>query len=597
LKRCPSCSTANGSDAAFCIQCGFPLGGVTADATGDATPPLAARAGYLEAGTVVDGKYRVERVLGEGGMGIVYLARDVHTETNVVVKAIRAQYANSPEFRARTLAEGRALAKIDHPNVVRLNAVVVEAHALYLVMQFIEGEPLDEMIARHVTARTPMSIASALSIFRMILQGVGAAHAEGLIHRDLKPANILVRKKDGVAKVTDFGIAKGEEDAKAGRGVTKGIIGSISYMAPEQVRGQRDLDKRVDIYALGIVLFEMLIGRVPFEAPSDYELMRMHAESPMPSIKALRPDVPSHLDDVIQRACAKDREARFGSTAQFLGALDAPSRPMTMPLAAPPPMPTPAPAMVGRGVPATEIAAELPFAVQNLPYRGVTGEGASLPSGPKPEPRRRGSWLWIAAGLVVVAGGGAALYLGAAGDSGKTLPPSPATTDVTAQPLEAGRLVEAASRPSGLAALAGKWRSTSKREFIAVLTKDDTLEFRIQEASQHPRQGYENGEARFTLTPIEGSSEFAVEDRLRPTPPPGLEYDRASRETCVGTWTSAKGHKLLAQFDGANMLTVDVVQIRTGVEKFKVQGKRVVGCVDLASAPAEPIESKISRVQ
>ena len=178
------------------------------------------------------------------------------------------------------------------------------------------------MIERHVAERRAIPLGEALSIFRMILLGVGAAHAEGLIHRDLKPANVLIRKKDGVAKVTDFGIAKGEEDAKAGRGVTRGIIGSLSYMAPEQVRGQRDLDKRVDVYALGILLYELLMGRVPFEAASDYELMRMHAETPVPSITERRPDIPRAIDDMVQRACAKDREARFAGTDDFLSALD-----------------------------------------------------------------------------------------------------------------------------------------------------------------------------------------------------------------------------------------------------------------------------------
>ena len=299
MRRCPSCSFANGNDAGFCIQCGVSLANVTAEDQAGATAPAPFRPGYLAPGTVVDGKYRIERVVGEGGMGVVYLAHDVHTDMQVVVKSIRAEFAHNPEFRARTLAEGRALARIDHPNVVRLNAVVVDASTLYLVMQFIDGEPLDALIERHVGAHSPVPIALALSIFRMILRGVGAAHAEGLIHRDLKPANILVRKKDGVAKVTDFGIAKGEADAKAGRGVTKGIIGSVSYMAPEQVRGRRDLDKRVDIYALGILLFELLIGRTPFEAPSDFEVMRMHAEVPMPSAVALRPDVPVQLDEAV----------------------------------------------------------------------------------------------------------------------------------------------------------------------------------------------------------------------------------------------------------------------------------------------------------
>jgi serine/threonine-protein kinase len=590
----------NADDAAYCISCGFPLTGITADPTSDprtSSPESAASLGYLATGALVDGKYEVEKILGEGGMGVVYLARDVHTETPVVVKSIRAQFADNPEFRARTLAEGRALARIDHPNVVRLNAVVVEKRTLYLVMQFIEGEPLDQMIARHIEARTPLPVSLALSIFRMILQGVGAAHAEGLIHRDLKPANILIRKKDGVAKVTDFGIAKGEEDAKAGRGVTKGIIGSLSYMAPEQIRGQRDLDKRVDIYALGILLFELLIGRVPFEAPSDYEIMRMHTEVPIPSISAMRPDVSPYIDEAVRRACAKDRASRFASTEEFLAALDGPRRPATVPLAVPPVDQMVPIGGTARASAPTEMAAAPPFAsfVPAVLPRGDTGEGASLPPGPKVERRRRGTLLWAAAvSVVAAAAGGTALYLGSNGNPSKPPPPDNANVDAGGSPLLTNEQHEAAA-PSPLAALAGNWRSTSKRDFTAVLASDDTLEFRVQQAVQHPRQGYEDGEVRFKLIAVQGTSEFAVEDHIRPTPPPGLEYEpSSSRESCVGTWTSVKGKKLLAQFDGASTLTVDLVQIRTGPEKFKIKGKRVIGCTDLASSPADPIESKLS---
>jgi hypothetical protein len=146
--------------------------------------------------------------------------------------------------------------------------------------------------------------------------------------------------------------------------------------------------------------------------------------------------------------------------------------------------------------------------------------------------------------------------------------------------------------------LAGHWRSTSGRDFFAVPVGEDVLEFRIEKASQHARQDYEDGEIRFKLIALAGvKDEFAVEDHLRPAPLAGFEYDSASsRESCIGTWTAAKGKKLLAQFDGASQLTVDFVQIRTGPEKFKTQGKRVTGCVDLASAPAEPIESRLNRI-
>src|SRR5262249_42878964 len=163
---------------------------------------------------------------------------------------------------------------------------------LWLVMQYVEGESLETTIGKHVQSRQPMALAEVLRIFRQVLAGVGAAHREGVIHRDIKPANILIRTKDGVAKVSDFGIAKVEEDAHAGRGQTKGIIGSLWYMSPEQVAGRRDLDKRVDIYALGIVLFEMLTGHVPFDAESDYEIMRLHTQAPVPWVSKMRKDVP-----------------------------------------------------------------------------------------------------------------------------------------------------------------------------------------------------------------------------------------------------------------------------------------------------------------
>jgi hypothetical protein len=148
-----------------------------------------------------------------------------------------------------------------------------------------------------------------------------------------------------------------------------------------------------------------------------------------------------------------------------------------------------------------------------------------------------------------------------------------------------------------LAALAGPWRSTSNRDYLAVATGPDSLEFRIQQASQHPRQGYENGEVRFELKTIPGKNdEFAVEDHIRPTPPAGFEYDpHTSRESCVGTWTTVKGRKLLANVDAKGTLVVDLVQIRTGLDKFRTEGRRVAACNNLENAPAEPIESRLSR--
>ncbi|HVY48712.1 MAG TPA: serine/threonine-protein kinase, partial [Minicystis sp.] len=265
MATCPKCSAAVPDEAAFCVECGAPMELPRPGHTVPAEPiasalrvdtvdqpalrrdepasrrPPAEPEPTLPAGTVVDRKYAIERVLGEGGMGVVYLARDVHTGIEVVLKAVRKELAHRPDIRARMLSEGKALAQIDHPNVVRLIAVVAQGEDLWLVMQFIDGETLDKIIAAE-SASGGMAVARAAALFRQVAAGVGAAHREGVIHRDLKPANVIVRKKDGVAKVMDFGIAKLPNDPDGA--VTKGVIGSLWYMAPEQVTGRRDLDAR-----------------------------------------------------------------------------------------------------------------------------------------------------------------------------------------------------------------------------------------------------------------------------------------------------------------------------------------------------------------
>ena len=256
----------------------------------------------------------------------MYLARDIYLETLVAIKGIRPDLARNNEFRARILAEGKAMAEIDHENVVRLNSVVVQPDELFLVMQYVDGESLDKTIARYATQQAFMPVDHVLRIFGQILAGVGAAHANGMIHRDIKPANILVSRVDSRVKVTDFGIAKAEDEAHAGKGLTRtdGLIGSVLYMSPERIQGERNLDRRVDIYALGIMLFEMLAGRVPFDGPTVYATMNMHVRDPIPSITFIRSDVPDYVRSVIEKACAKSRDLRFGSAVDMATALRAP---------------------------------------------------------------------------------------------------------------------------------------------------------------------------------------------------------------------------------------------------------------------------------
>jgi eukaryotic-like serine/threonine-protein kinase len=537
VKACPSCSLHNDDLADFCIRCGLSLSNVTptrAQAGTEPGPPPLLPGAHLSAGVVVDAKYRIVRVLGEGGMGIVYLAHDVHTDTPVALKSIRSEFADAPEYRTRILAEGRALARIDHPNVVRLNAVVVEPSALYLVMQYIEGDTLEAIIKKHAVARAPIAVFEALRIFRMVAEGVEAAHVEGVIHRDLKPANILLRRRDGVVKVTDFGIAKWEEDAKAGRGVTRGIIGSIFYMAPEQISGRRDIDKRVDVYALGILLFEILTGHVPFDAPSDFEVMKLHAQAPLPSVQELRPELPPGLDEVLLRACAKDRDRRFATCRELLDALDA-----------------------------------------------VANRRRAAPR----------ALAWTAIGTLAAAALGAAVVLlhGAGGDAEPAATPSASAVPAAES---AGSPVA-----SPLSRLAGRWRSDSGRTYDAVV-QGDAVEFRILRAAEFPRQGYLDGEPRFRLSPLPDRADaFAVEDDLRPTPPEGLEYDLSARDSCRAAFTEIGGKKLLAAYDTPQQkLVVALVQLTTGPERFQSSSGRILGCTGLGSAKAKPIESLLVRI-
>jgi serine/threonine-protein kinase len=614
-----------------------------------ATRRADARKSYVAEGQVVDQKYAILRVLGEGGMGVVYLARDIHTGVEVVLKAVRAELAHRKDVRERTLAEGRALARIDHPNVVHLKAVVVEEKALWLVMQYIDGESLEKTIRRHIDEKRPMSVPEVLRIFRQIVAGIDAAHQEGVIHRDLKPANVLLRTKDGVAKVTDFGIAKGEEDARAGKGMTKGIIGSLWYMSPEQVTGRRDLDKRVDVYALGIVLFEMLVGRVPFDADDDHTIMRLHLSAPVPLVSKMRRDVPESLDAIIQKACAKRREDRFPGCEAILRAIDsldvpgweargmsgADLKPPSFARATPPTAPeTTAPeiseiAESARAEPkprskkkATEPddapapkAVLAPTDAEGAP--AVQGEVAPTKDTGVAAPKRRRGWLIPVIAVLALGGGAAALVaLGVipgitrgkpdpkarvesvASPSAKpSAPPPTASQKAVAPPGTAPAPAPSPTPPPApanpLAALTGAWVGNG-RDLEAVLSGDE-LEFRVVDPAQFETQGYEKGEARFALRQIPGEARvFAVEDRVRPVPP-GKGYDLAkARGTCLEVWTEADKQPLRATFDGTR-LTVEFAKIEPTEANFTVSKGLVTSCIGLRKLKASKVVSSLER--
>jgi serine/threonine-protein kinase len=298
--------------------------GAEAPGTDPTPPPAWGPASGLFAGALFDGKYRIDRQLGAGGMSVVYLATEITVDMPVVIKALLPNFASQAGFRERLLREARALARIDHPNVVRLRSVVAAAPDLCVVMEYVEGEDLAARLGRWATEGRP-GLEATLAMFQSIVSGVEAAHQEGIVHRDIKPSNVLVRARDGRLKVTDFGIAKSLDEAD--KQLTHGMIGTMFYMAPEQLRADPGIDTRADIYALGILLFEMLTGTVPFNAASAYEIARQHIQDPLPSLRARAPWLPDDpriaaLDMLLGRACAKQREVRHASCAELREGLD-----------------------------------------------------------------------------------------------------------------------------------------------------------------------------------------------------------------------------------------------------------------------------------
>jgi serine/threonine-protein kinase len=272
-------------------------------------------------GAVLGGKFRVVRQLGEGGMGVVLEAEHTVSGKRVAVKWMRPELASRPEAVERFLREARASARVRHPNVVDVYDVVHEGNAAFLVMELLEGEPLTAVLERG-----GMPAHELIALLLEAMRGVAAAHREGVIHRDIKPDNIfLARETDRslrIPKVLDFGISKlsgGEGLALTQTGAT---LGTPLYMSFEQLCGVRDIDARTDVYAFGVILYEALTGRPPYEAETFPELIVKIANTQPKPPKSLRSDIPRSLDRLIQSAMAKERDQRFPSLEAMIRALE-----------------------------------------------------------------------------------------------------------------------------------------------------------------------------------------------------------------------------------------------------------------------------------
>jgi eukaryotic-like serine/threonine-protein kinase len=266
-------------------------------------------------GTILDSRYRLESKLGSGGMSTVYLARDQTLERWVAIKVLHREISDQPDQIERFRREARSVARLSHPNVVSVIDAGEDGGYPYIVFEYVEGETLKQRIER--LGRLPLDEAAAYAI--EIGRGLGTAHIHQLVHRDVKPQNVLI-DAEGRAKVTDFGIARSLEGQRA-LTATGRVLGTTDYVSPEQAMGQ-GVDARTDIYSLGVVLYEMLTGDVPFHAETLVGVAMKHVNEAMPETEEHRPDASAALAAVVETATAKDPDERYPDMPTMLRDLE-----------------------------------------------------------------------------------------------------------------------------------------------------------------------------------------------------------------------------------------------------------------------------------
>jgi len=297
MMACRSCQKPVGTDANFCPACGARLGRDTPASSAD---PL--RESLAEA---LGANYEIVRLLGRGGMGAVYLARERTLERLVAVKVLRPERADDAAQRERFRREARTAAGLMHPNIVPLHSFGEAGGMVFFVMGYVRGESLSERLRRE--PRIP--IAETRAILAEIASALDHAHRNGVVHRDIKPANVIIDDGTGRAMLTDFGVAK-TLDSGATLTETGSLVGTPRYMSPEQASGKKEIDGRSDIYSLGVMGYAMLAGRLPFEGPTPREIILQHLTSDPAPLERVAAEVPHDLADSIRRCLAKEPSAR-----------------------------------------------------------------------------------------------------------------------------------------------------------------------------------------------------------------------------------------------------------------------------------------------
>ncbi len=268
-------------------------------------------------GHTLGGRYRIEDLLGQGGMSAVYKAADPNLRRAVAVKLIHSHLAADPEFVRRFEEEAAAVAQLRHPNIIQVFDFNHDADTYFMVLEYVQGETLHSKLKALNETQQRLPLAESIRIMAAICDAVHYAHQRGMIHRDLKPANVMINPQ-GQPILMDFGVAKilgGQQHTATGA-----VVGTPAYLSPEQARGDRP-DSRADIYSLGVVLFEMLAGRPPFESDSGARLLLMHLQEPVPDIRKINADIPNDLAGAVEKALAKQAADRFQTAAEMANAL------------------------------------------------------------------------------------------------------------------------------------------------------------------------------------------------------------------------------------------------------------------------------------
>lgn len=312
-KKCPECHSDNPDTSRFCASCGADLDKKERFPE-DATRTAQVSLGRLKRGSVFARRYEIIEFLGKGGMGEVYRAEDTEVHEEVAIKVIDPLVARDQVAIERFRNELRLSRRIAHRNVCKMYYLGEDEGKYYIIMEYVAGENLRDVIRMN----GPLSIGSVIKTLRQVAEGLDEAHRLGVLHRDLKPSNIMI-DKEGNARIMDFGLARTHQTKKlTGTGA---VLGTPEYMSPEQVEG-KELDERSDIYSLGIVLYEMVTGRVPFEGDTPYVVGMKHKQEAAVSPRDVNPQLPENISRFIMKCLEKDKEKRYASTKEVLEALD-----------------------------------------------------------------------------------------------------------------------------------------------------------------------------------------------------------------------------------------------------------------------------------